>query len=50
MTIEEIKNRIEVVENAIFMQTMRDFIDWPRYIALKCELSDLRAELARKES
>ena len=31
MTIEEMKNRLEKVENAIFMETMADFMDWKNY-------------------
>lgn len=47
MTIEEIKDRLEKVENAIFYESMADFMDWNKYYKLKNEESELR-EMIKK--
>lgn len=45
MTIEEIKDRLEKVENAIFYETMADFMDWNSYYKLKNEERELKLKL-----
>ena len=45
MTIEEMKNRLEKVENAIFMETMADFMDWKDYNKLIAEKNSLKKQL-----
>jgi len=49
MTINEIKARIERLENAIFMEQMADFMNWGNYYKMKSELAELKAKLAAGE-
>jgi len=44
MNANEIKERIEKIERAIFYEEMADFMDWNAYYSLKRE----KAELLRK--
>ena len=44
MNANEIKERIEKIERAIFYEEMADFMDWNAYYSLKNE----KAELLRK--
>ena len=44
MNANEIKERIEKIERAIFYEEMADFMDWGAYYRLK----DEKAELLRK--
>ena len=44
MNANEIKERIEKIERAIFYEEMADFMDWGAYYSLKNE----KAELLRK--
>lgn len=45
MTIKEIKDRLEKVENAIFMEQMADFMDWGNYYKLRDEERELKLKL-----
>ena len=45
MTTEEIKVRIEKLENAIFMEQMADFMNWNNYYKMRKELAELKAQL-----
>ena len=45
MTREELEKEIERVENAIFIETMADFMNWSNYYKLKQELAALKAQL-----
>lgn len=45
MTKDEILKEIDRIETAIFMETMADFMDWPRYYKLNRELAELKAQL-----
>lgn len=45
MTIEEIKGKLEIVRNAIFMEQMADFMDWDSYYKLKDEERELKLKL-----
>jgi hypothetical protein len=47
MTIEEIKDRLEKVENAIFYETMADFMDWDKYYKLKREERELKEKIKK---
>ena len=49
MTIDEIKVRIERLENAIFMEQMADFMNWGNYYKMKNELAELKAKLTAGE-
>ena len=44
MNANEIKERIEKIERAIFYEEMADFMDWKAYYSLQNE----KAELLRK--
>ncbi len=43
--IEELKNEIERIERAIFIEEMADFMDWGAYHDLKNRLNKAKAEL-----
>ena len=45
MTKDELLKEIERVENAIFMETMADFMNWENYYKLNRELAALKAQL-----
>ena len=42
MTITEIKTKIEKIENTIFIMSMADFMNWPRYYELCAEKEELK--------
>ncbi len=49
MNANEIKERIEKIERAIFFEEMADFMDWNAYYNLKNEKADLFRKLKEIE-
>lgn len=47
--VNEIKQDIERVEKAIFLESMADFMNWSKYHELKAELRKLKKELEEIE-
>ena len=45
MTINEIKERIEKLENQIFYEQMADFMNWKLYYKLTAEKRELENQL-----
>lgn len=45
MNTNELKARLEQVENAIFCETMRNFMNWSRYYELQNERDELLKQL-----
>ena len=42
---KELKERIESLEEAIFLEQMKDYIDWPWYYEARNKLNMLKNEL-----
>ena len=49
MNANEIKERIEKIERAIFYEEMADFMDWGAYYSLKREKTELLRKLKEIE-
>ncbi len=45
MSINELKERLEEVERAIFYEQMADFMNWDNYRRLKAERQTLKNQL-----
>lgn len=46
---KELEKRIESLEEAIFLEQMKDYIDWPWYYEARSRLNILKEELKRDE-
>ena len=46
---KELKERIESLEEAIFLEQMKDYIDWPWYYEARNKLNILKEMLNEKE-
>lgn len=46
---KELKERIESLEEAIFLEQMKDYIDWPWYYEARSRLNILKEELKLSE-
>lgn len=47
---KELKEKIESLEEAIFLEQMKDYIDWPWYYEARNKLNMLKNELEIEES
>ena len=46
---KELEERIESLEEAIFLEQMKDYIDWPWYYEARSKLNILKEQLNEKE-